>query len=300
MILKLNLYSSSDLAAPLPRPGFHTILEIDETVSLVPKEVFRAAILLMSYLSSQMGWTDIVEYPISIAEPNFKTECKLENVRGGQNPLSIEIAVQGLYQTGVAIAKKGAFYKLSSDILLGDDLYGAIKFFPKKPEDQSSVSLHVGPLEANSTEATVVSPRGRILDPLDNRFQITYFFPGLKIKAQDVFTCFLNAMAIAAEHDNKDLNAFVPAAPSGSGDVVLSTWTLVGKENPNMSWNRLKRAFFLIWQIMIINGVYTGRSRFEEFEFGLEYRGVEIGGGRLLKIDAASDDTLRTTRRKIT
>lgn len=154
------------------------------------------------------------------------------------------------------------------------------------------------PGRANTTDLLATEYRGFVVDPGDPSFVIRYIFSGNKIGAGDVFTALLNAFAITAQHDSNDLNAFVPAAPSAAGDVlgnvVISTWPLAPKDNPDMSWGHLKRAFLLIWKKMIIDGPGTGRPRFEEFEFGLEYNGAKIGAGVLWKIDKANNSTIGT------
>ena len=51
-----------------------------------------------------------------------------------------------------------------------------------------------------------------------------------------------------------------------------------------MTWARLKKAFIMIWQALII-GRHGQKPRFEGFSFGLTYDGKEIGAGRMLRFD---------------
>jgi len=82
---------------------------------------------------------------------------------------------------------------------------------------------------------------------------------------------------------------------------VLSTWTVGAKDNPRMSWLRLKRAFLLIWERVVIARGGGGRPKpgwFGEFEFEFKYDGVDIGAGRLLRFDAAGNNTHATAAAK--
>jgi len=290
--------SINNVTAPLPPRGFEAILEFDKNVILRPLEVYLVAIQMMSYIGSNLRWRDLITIPISISASIFTTECNIKPVLNRRNRLSVDMAVQGLYQAGVAIAQDGAFHKLRAGLLIRDNLYGEIQFNPTTNPVESVVKLHVDPVQVNSTTATtVMADRGQVHDPYDTKFVIAYVFNGKPIKSQDVFTSFLNAMAIAAEHDNWGLNAFVPAAPSAAGEVVLSTWTVGAKDNPRMSWLKLKRAFFIIWERLVIARGDGGRPKpggFGEFEFEFLYDGVKIGAGRLWRFDAAGNSTRAT------
>lgn len=79
---------------------------------------------------------------------------------------------------------------------------------------------------------------GRVADPDDPTFVLTFKFDGVRIKAQDIFTAFLDGFVIAAAFNNKNHNAKIPVA-----------------RQPGQ------------------------KSRFEGLNFGLEYKGKEMGGG---------------------
>jgi len=288
------------ITAPLPPHGFEAKLEFDKSVTLNPLEVYLVAIEMMSYIGNNLKWRDPIRTPISMSAYIFTTECNIKPVLNPRNRLRADMAVQGLYRAGVAIAQDGGFHKLRVGLLIRDVLYGQINFNPITHPGESVTNLYVDPLQASSTNATsVMADPGQIHDPYDTKFTIDFAFNGKTIKSQDVFTSFLNAMAIAAEHDNWNLNAYVPAAPSAAGEVVLSTWTVGAKDNPRMSWLRLKRAFLLIWERVVIARGGGGRPKpgwFGEFEF--KYDGVDIGAGRLLRFDAAGNNTHATAAAK--
>lgn len=46
------------------------------------------------------------------------------------------------------------------------------------------------------------------VDPADSKFRITYKYDSVRIKAADVFTSFLDALAVSAEHDLAEVWCF--------------------------------------------------------------------------------------------
>lgn len=200
--------------------------------------------------------------------------------------LEVRHGVLGLYKAGVAIAQGGRFNQLDAPLYVGDLQVGSLEVQPRSilPSTNNNTNKQPQP-PTNSTPlssnhpATLTTDSGTITDPTDPNFTLTYHYDGVRIKAQDIFTAFLDALATAAEHGNGDPDAHIPAARSAGGDTVLSTWT-VGA-GAAMTWQRLKRALSLVWTALVTGG----RARFEGLAFGVVYEGVGIGGGRLLRFD---------------
>ena len=276
--------SSSDFTAPLPRPYLNTVLVYNESISLNPLEVYINIMQLMSVLA-KLDWDGYVTHGMALTDMTFTTQCSLSPKPDG-SLLENDIAVIGLFQVANAIADRNVFYELDAGLFVDNVARGIIQFYPKPP----GIELDFDFLGANYSNINLNATSGLLYDPKDKRFGITYTFDGVKIKSNDVFTSFLNAFAISAEHPNHLLGAYIPAAPSMTGDVIFSSWTLEGFESAKMSWARLKRALLIIWERIII-GDDGERPRFEGFEFGLEYNGVKIGAGRLLRLDGASIPT---------
>ena len=129
---------------------------------------------------------------------------------------------------------------------------------------------------------------GKITDQDDRNFALAFSYDGVRVKAQDIFTVVLDGFAIAAEHNNTDRGAYIPAARSASGDMVLSIWTVGEAGNAEMTWERLKRALIVIWDLLMI-GPKGQKARFEGLKFGLEYKGIAIGAGRMLRFSEDGD-----------
>ena len=248
---------------------------------------------LMAFLANN-PWKSILPASITLTDADASTEISLEPYPSlADSKLRIEYAVLGLYQTGVAIAQGGKFYELKASIYVKDLQVGSLEFRPSRFAPPGSSNGHSLSLNhTNDTEDSAI-----IHDPDDNKFAITYEWDGVRIKAQDVFTVILDGYAVAAEHKNTDIDAYIPAARSASGATVLSTWTVGDVGNPYMTWGLLKKAISLIWDLLIL-GPVGQRTRFEGFVFGLQYEGKDIGAGRMLRFDANSEGDVGSVAEK--
>lgn len=229
-----------------------------------------------------------------MSNPHFKTKCAIAPFPdGGPLRLQVKHAAVGLYRAGTTLSQK-MFFMLQCDLLLQDDLVGGLAFEPKPPKPPESAQStnetgHADSLEAYISNMTLTADSGVVDDPEEDGFSIIYQFDGVKLKAQDIFTSFLDALTISAQFENRISNAEIPAAKSISGDVVLSTW--VDKASSEMTWLRLKRAIMLLWEKVIIGKQGSQPSRFEGLYFDLAYAGQKIGAGRMLRFSTASDGT---------
>ncbi len=293
--------SSSDLGAPSKPSGFETILTFLANVPLSPIETYINAVELMAVLS-KMGWDSYIKQSTGLSGDNFQTEaCVFPTLPGTGEAswLPAKYAISGLYKAGVEIAKTQRFQQLIVGLALKDigghlQSLGYLEFRPKKPKLglQSYQTVETNVTELSYTNISVTAPpKPRVTDKTDKSFYITYDWNGHKLKSQDLFTAFLNALAIASVHDNDGIKAFVPNAPAASGDVILSTWSSGGPSADKLTWRRVKRAILLVWEEIITGGGKKGKARFEDFDFEIWYipdgrglvNGDKIGGGRVLK-----------------
>lgn len=280
--------SATNTTAPTPPSGFKAELKFNDSIQLTPVEVYMYAIKFMSLLSN-LGWNDYIQTYLSMSYPRFGTVCGMGPLpKGAPLKLQIKYAALGLYKAGVAISQN-QFYQLYVKLLLEDEQIGWIEFAPKKSEStqNTALTIYTASFEAKVSNATLTADSGFLVDPEDSKFRITYQWDGVKIKAQDIFTSFLDALVISAQYENNVIAAEIPAARGVSGDVVLSTWKI---ENYfHLTWARLKIALFIIWEQLVIGG--QQRARFEGMSFWLEYAEVKIGGGRILRFDKGTDGT---------
>ena len=230
-----------------------------------------------------------------MAADDGSTEIFLDRwPRSGESKMQVQYAVLGLYQAGIAIVQDSKYTQLKASLYVRELKIG---WFELRPESKQLLdnsdrnhSMPLNSLDMYDATTAVMADSGTVFDPAEKNFVITYLRDGVRIKAVDIFTVILDSFTIAAVHSNADVDAYIPAARSVSGDVVLSTWGKGEKGNPHMTWLRLKRALLLIWDLLIIGS----KPRFEGFTFGFKYDGREIGGGRLLRFDTDIQSTERS------
>ena len=128
--------------------------------------------------------------------------------------------VWGLYEVCLKLAQGNQFYEVDAGIYLGED------------------ELRWLTLDSVNTTAILVDS-GKFADPDDENFIITFSWDGVRIKAQDKFTVFLDAFAISAPHNNTDLEAYIPAARSDTGAPPLQptmTFAISAQAFTQMTW----------------------------------------------------------------
>lgn len=208
----------------------------------------------------------------------------------GDSRLQVRYAILGLYIAGVAIAQGNQFYELDASLFEGEEEVGWLEFRPRSRVLPSSDVGFSPSLESSYANGTVTADSGMIVDPDDIKFAVTFSFDGVRVKAQDIFTTLLDSFTIAAPHKDTDADAYIPAARSASGDTVLSTWTGGEGGAAEMTWARLEKALFMIWNL-VLTGQKGQKARFEGLTFGFEYDGKGIGAGRMLRLDNGDEDT---------
>lgn len=258
---------------------------------------------------SLLGWDNYIQHSMGLSGDQFLTEaCVFPTLPGTGEAswLPTKFAIWGLYRGGVEIANTQRFQQLLVGLAVKDvkgheQRFGYLELRPKipHPEPQSYQTVGTRVTDDSHANIPVAAPRNpRIIDAKDERFYITYDWNGHKVKSQDLFTAFLNALSIASVYDNAGIGAFVPNAPAASGDVVLSTWSSGGPSADALTWARVKRAIQLVWEEIITAGGNKGKARFEDFEFELWYmpdgrglvNGDKIGGGRVMKFGPDSPE----------
>lgn len=240
----------------------------------------------MSILAN-LPWNSTISLSMELSGDEASTELVLNPVTGIEGSrLQVRYAVLGLYEAGVTIAQESNFHELDAAFYMQNEEVGWIDIRPRGDEGLSSRLVPFYSSDVNGT-TTMMANSERIIDSDDMNFALIISWDGVRVKAQDIFTAFLDGFAIAAEHNNTDIGAYIPAARSASGDMVLSTWTVGEAGNAEMNWKRMKRALIMMWDLLMIGR--KGQKRSEGLVFGLEYKGVKIGAGRMLRFNKGSE-----------
>lgn len=292
--------SSSNVGEPSAPLDFEATLVFNALIPLRPIETYINAIELMA-IFSHLGWNNHIVHSMGVSGDHFLNEaCVFPRPLGTGDTrwLPAKYAISGLYKAGVEIANTQRFQQLIVELAVKDSTgqaqsLGYLDLRPKasRPGVQSYQTVATNLTEGSNSHVSMAArPQQAILDKNDQHFYITYDRNGHKVKSQDLFTSFLNALSIASLHDDDGTGAFVPNAPAASGNVVLSTWSRGGPSADQLTWRRVKRALQLIWEDVIM-GSGKAKPNFEDFQFELWYipdgRGLlygdKIGGGRVMK-----------------
>ncbi len=171
--------------------------------------------------------------------------------------------VATLYEAGLIIATENRFYTCQLLLVVREEAAGLMSFQcrPSGVHNERpflNVTDFVTLTEGTPalSNVTVVVNSGTRVDPIDSRFTIAYEYDGVRIKAADVFTAFLDGLAIAAERDGTEVDAFMNAV-SASGNCVINIHAWFGQQ---LGWERLRRALLVIWETLIVGyRYYKGR-----------------------------------------
>ncbi len=277
----------STLTAPIPPPDFGMEIAFTEETLLPPQEMYTNAIEVMGFFASEPYDADLRFSQARMGNPRFSSEISFITI---QPILQYKHVVAALYQVGLIIATENRFYTCHVLLVVREEAAGLMNFQrrPSGVHDEGPVSnmtdfvtLTDGtPALSNNT---VVADSGTRVDPTDSRFKIAYEYDGVRIKAADTFTAFLDGLAIAAERHGNEVDAFVNAV-SASGDCAINIHAWFGQQ---LSWERLRRALLVIWETLIVGDRYC-KGRYEGLDFELVYNGVKIGEGFLLRLSGVS------------
>ena len=170
------------------------------------------AVAVMCMLT-QLDWNDYVYHSIAIANPSHSTEVGIGIWEPtGRGVIKVQHMVLALYDTGVAIAQQQKFFKVLSKISLNDVEIGWIRFQPKEHLKDADSYLSIDAVFPNNTvSVTAKGDTGRVVDVMDQKFNVRYTWDGVKIKSQDLFTAMLNALAITAPFEDHETHAQLPA-----------------------------------------------------------------------------------------
>ena len=286
----LTPLSTPNLTAPAPPPGLSTHITFFEQTPLNPIEIFIIVIQSMVILVQQPY--DAQAFANLVIIGPRRVELGFELLR---SVLQYKHVVAALYELSVKMASESRYYRCLATMSVGAVEGGNLTFRPRTP------AVHDNHLSLNSTHpVALVEPSpgsrsnltmgaedsGSVSDPTDSKFELEYNFDGVRIKAADVFTTILDAIASAAEYDVDAVGAYVNGI-GALGDCTINMHGLAGRE---LSWGHLIRALLILWEEVILRRSLqdSSRPRFEGLDFRLLYDGVRIGEGFLWPLYSVS------------
>ena len=268
-----------NVTAPIPPAGYQVLLRFNESIPLNPLGVYINAIELM-YKLAQDSWNDPLNEDLFMSVSLYNIWIFAASIP--QHGLPASLLVIGLQDAIITMARLSAFFRLSVDLGLNGLVIGHLEIGNKETPPPDSVTgtsytkdilLSVNETQSNGS----LSDSGRIIDPYDSKFVITYAFYGKAINSKEVFTAVLDGLATSAQYEPKEYCALLEAV-SVSGTCVISV-SQIPSFPARLYYLDVTRAL-----LILTTGVIVTRRRFGEMEFGISYDGIQIAEGYLLKI----------------
>lgn len=301
--------SSTNLTAPDPPPGM-VMKYIDWRHVLFPYTQMWNNALEVMYYFAEHNPDGFIDGPFSMTSPRFRTEIMFDT-QPWPGKLSYSYAAQALYKMGTRMALEKAYFLQWGKIYIDGSQYGILKFQQISAGNQKNKLISGSePLTSNnstvngtlemvvpydaavieSNYSAITDPRdfGKIYDFQDKNLVISFEFTGNPIKGSEVFMCFLDGLATAADHDSREVTASINSY-SGTFDTWLHVLHLDSPRyyQRGLNWGTLARVLIIVWEQLIM-GNSPGRRgqppRYEGLEFEIFYYGEKIGAGELWSV----------------
>lgn len=277
------------------------------SVLLNPTQMCINAIELMYYLT-QYPLDSFIDASVIMSGPRFTTEVMID-ISPGPGRLLLPYAVQALYQLSVRMAQESRYFlqwgkifvngkqcgiirfqQISNgspinDLIAGSDLLGS-----RDSSNNGTREIYAFPdvVPTRGNYSANADDEGKIFDPKDKRLVIEFKFDNSKMRGREVFTSFLDGLAIATEHDQAEVGASVDTY-SASLETSLYIHHLDSPRyyRRGLTWGVMARVLIMIWEQLIM-GNSPGRRgrlpRYEGLDFDIYNDDVIIGVGRLWSV----------------
>lgn len=238
------------------------------------------------YLLAQEDWD-------SLLYKNFRMSVTTFNVwilatRAPSDKLQFGHVVIALQDCIVAMARLKVFSGLSALISSSGQMVGHVEFgnneSPSNNESSVSFAKDTLLLVSNNPLDGSLGNSGQIVDPYDSKLVITYESYGKGIDSKEIFTVFLDGLAISAQFKSSEYCPVLEAS-SMSGTVAISISRILG-EPLTLRYSAVTKSL-----LMIVTRAIVPRRMFKELEFSISYDGINIAEGFMFKLALANNGT---------
>ena len=251
----------------------------NEETRLDPAEVYLVIISAMDKLSMQ-PWSGPVDLSDStvIFSPGqrvaLSTFGESEQLQPGHIILALYHIVFEMY------SQRPGFYKLSCIVSLREQIIAKIYMVQgrgiqhgtlAKPEGREGTVSLVGNID------NLTADSGVVVDPEEALFRIAWTVDGKSIPVQEIFSAAVDGIATTAPNGYTNLCSHATGV-SFSGNLAFH----IGQySDHNLHCGTISRAFRLLVQLVV-----KDQRKFQEMDFTLDYDGVKIGDGYVLKMSS--------------
>ncbi|MCJ1458663.1 hypothetical protein MMC28_009037 [Mycoblastus sanguinarius] len=274
-----HLISSSTLTAPIPPdpPGFTVeLLFRTEDGLLTATGVYLTSIILLYHLAQQ-PWdqTVYIGHLSRIVDKSFGTII-LTNFDGPGTEMQTGHVILALYKGVFAMAEgRPGFYQLNAMVFVTGRHVGSVQIVKILSNVNKTMGL-MASQDVNSS-GNLTDTSGKIPDPDDDKYEISYHYDGRSVPAQEILTAVLDGLATAAQYSTSDACQWTTGV-SVLGNTVVHVGQTFGQ---TLLCGQLMKLFYLV------GGWITIRLKlFGEMDFSLMFEGREIAEGYILKLSA--------------
>ena len=262
--------SVSTLGAPEPPRDFEVDINYDTSTILNALAVYSCAIGCM-YHFAQLGWDHPLAQSITYWAEDYNVQIGIETTQGshGSIRLATNHIVIGLYTTMLDVAALSHFCEVHTTLSQHQRKIGRLLI-----EKRTSATLEQGGtnatnllVEKGSLQGSALTyPSGRIIDPDQSNFEISYTYSGARLNSKDVFLGVLDALATAAQFDRltffESLNVISPSGACKISIVAIQSSTF-----------RVRFSFVTRALLIMIRDIMIYLKDFGEVTLQLEWRG---------------------------
>ena len=272
-------------------PGFKIALSFNAAFSVPPEDAYLSALGFM-YDLAFAGW----EGTIPSGFEAFTKEVNAVKVAfgslaqpGDQYQLQNKHVALGLLRMLNWLAERDYFCFTRASLSVYRHQVGQMAIGRRAPETLAGLNVvNVTQTASGSLPSPIkgrgLTAKGKIVDPEDSDFVITYEMVGKSISCQALFNTALNAMAWSAVLDNdEECTNFAGVSPSGEVTYQINS-SPRGTKRLLLTFILVRTALKLLPERLYEAGICG------EVNFHFIYEGEKLGGGSILISDFQNRD----------
>ena len=241
---------------------------------------------------AQQPWdAHLIQMHQVVSSPRFQSLLQIDIYSRGIRNMYLLAA---LYKAGFNVAgphrRRNNLY-VSINVRLQQGV-GRLLYDLKRVEGNAANSTYLS-VDSNLTKLISTSPSEQLADPVvastsglsdrrsgwasdpdDQRLRIHYEFQGKDLSPSNVFTTFLDAMIMAAQHNGNEPGARLIAF-GADRRVSMRVSSIL------LTWTDLKKALMVLWQFVVVNYANPDLMIWGDVDFTIYDRDTFLGQGSI-------------------
>ena len=204
--------------------------------------------------------------------------------------LQTQHLVSALFKVGRTLAGVETLHALYAGIIVNNRVLGFVQYKTKTPQLGSNGSLNdtdifarkyiltnftTGATDSSSNSLSRRSSQ-TVVYPEDPRFEMTFELHSTHISPGQMFTAFVDAIAITAQYESDDTGHLLAAY---SADRLVS---ILMRGGESFAWGNVKVALKMLWRQAILGFLLPRGQLFEDTSFVLRFDGGTVAEGEII------------------